>query len=274
MITSTNDNPIWEEDEGDELDRLLDYARQIRGDRAVHSVYEVLDLIPPLRQQNLELAAALEYVTSLSLRIPARIVRSGDDETEYEPDPRAVALFGAENLMFEVGAQYQSCYRLLWQDTFPERILSAHDAELRRKNVELATELTKALAKDEAVGDTLDELCPGWQGDYPDVIRALARDRDELAAALQTAIREGCDCDLLYGKICRIHRLEGDSGTILAAHDAALVRPLLDVLQKFFMLASHNGLCASRRIGDPPCDCGFDEVDAALAAHRKMKEGL
>lgn len=40
-----------------ELDKLITYAREVKGSRDVHSVYEVLDLIPQLRRENERLKA-------------------------------------------------------------------------------------------------------------------------------------------------------------------------------------------------------------------------
>src|SRR5271154_1381112 len=53
-------------EECEESDKVLDYARKVKGSRDVHNVYEVLDLIPQLRMElERERARMDEYIEVL-----------------------------------------------------------------------------------------------------------------------------------------------------------------------------------------------------------------
>jgi len=128
MIASTNDNPIWEEDEDDELDRLLEYARTIKGDRAVHSVYEVLDLIPQFRRQNVELSAALIWMKHLA------------KEMDWFVAPLGLSDKGPNSEF----SRWCQCRANVDAETDPKAILAAHDAAKNAEIVELSAGLRLA----------------------------------------------------------------------------------------------------------------------------------
>jgi len=45
---------------------------------------------------------------------------------------------------------------------------------------------------------------------------------------------------------------------------------LVEALRTAMRLAVHSGVCASRKGSAPPCDCGFDKANAALAVHEPV----
>lgn len=80
----------------------------------------ICEKVDGLTRKVKRLEAVLEYLLKLNMRVPAVVVDVDSDpaggSTTYEPDKRAVELFGEENLMFEVGCGLSpSCYRVNWK---------------------------------------------------------------------------------------------------------------------------------------------------------------
>jgi len=88
--------------------------------------------------------------------------------------------------------------------------LAAILGQYRRLEAELAArtkELQAAYAEDMRVGDALDEVAPGWEGEYPDAIRKLGMELDERARKNAVFTTQVSQLGLAY--CCRQHQPKG-----------------------------------------------------------------
>lgn len=90
---------------------------------------------------------------------------------------------GAESLA-RITVMLLASGHLAPEEDFEEHAVKRLIDELAERTQELQT----ANSNEMLVGDVLDEVSPGWEGDYPDAIRELGQERDKWRAKAEAAL--------------------------------------------------------------------------------------